>query len=157
MTQPQEGWENPDHHPSLNQRPRPMFDPGGKPVTRAPEPEPLTPAELAMFEAAEDMSVVKQGGEDSPLSPGGIIHGPRPTLLEVRPEAGNWDPEAARERILEATRTQRVTVLPNTISAAVTVPAKLARIRELATKALDNPSPAQWAVALSEILRELDS
>jgi hypothetical protein len=34
---------------------------------------------------------------------------------------------------------------------------KAARVRELATKALDNPSPASWAVALAEIVRELDA
>lgn len=35
--------------------------------------------------------------------------------------------------------------------------ARDSRIRELATTALDNPMPAAWALALGEILRELES
>jgi hypothetical protein len=34
---------------------------------------------------------------------------------------------------------------------------KAARIRELAVSALENPRPASWAVALGEIVRELDA
>src|SRR5687768_16714462 len=51
--QPSSGWENPDGHPSVQQVGRPMFDADGKPVTSLPEPEPLTPAERAMFAAME--------------------------------------------------------------------------------------------------------
>jgi hypothetical protein len=47
------GWENLDGHPDITKRPRPMFDAAGNPVTSIPEPEPLTAAERAMFDAME--------------------------------------------------------------------------------------------------------
>lgn len=122
------GWENPDHHPSLEQRARPMFDKDGKPVDAAPEPEPLTAAELAMFEAVATGVIVgeateRRGWSIGPDYPVGIKAG------EV--------------------------VTAEKMNAAIE--ARMARIRELATRALDNPSPAAWAVALTEILRELDA
>lgn len=40
MTQFESGWENPDNHPSIAERPRPMFDTDGRPTDHAPPPEP---------------------------------------------------------------------------------------------------------------------
>lgn len=42
MTQQQyeSGWENPDQHPDLAQRQRPMFDAQGRQVDTAPPPDP---------------------------------------------------------------------------------------------------------------------
>jgi hypothetical protein len=107
------GWENPDGHKSIQQRGRPMFDPDGRPVTSAPEPEPLTPAERAMF-----------GGQD------------------VRPVI---DPTAHQVPVLS----HEVHVAA---TEAMTMGAKLDQIHALAAAALDNPSPAAWAVALDRIV-----
>jgi hypothetical protein len=115
MTQPipESGWENPDHHPDLTQRARPMFGPDGKPVTKAPEPVPLTPAERAVFVSA----VVDSNGRVASVTAGARVA----PLMEAR--------------------------LLGTVT----------RVRSLAADALENPSPAAWAVALAEIVRELDA
>lgn len=130
------GWENLDRHPDLSQRPRPMFDPKGNPVEAAPEPEPLTAAEQAMFVAVE-------AGVD-PGTP--VVHGPTGVIVGE---------SAARTAALYGVPAGTV------VTAASMTPGtelrKAVKIRELATRALDNPSPAAWAVALSEILRELDA
>jgi hypothetical protein len=136
MTQPkpESGWENPDHHPD-SKKARPMFGPDGKPVDKLPEPEPLTQAELAMFAAMEagasQAQAVATGvivGEQD-LATGGIIRGSLASIMSgTKINAGMMTPIG-----------------------------KATRIRELATKALDNPSPASWAVALAEIVRELDA
>jgi hypothetical protein len=117
MTQsiPESGWENPDHHPDLTKRARPMFGPDGKPTDKAPEPEPLTPAERALFGAA----VVNGNGQVASVTAGTIM------------SAAGMTPMADR--------------------------AKVTRARSLAAEALENPSPAAWAVALTEIVRELDA
>lgn len=151
------GWENLDHHPDLTQRPRPMFDPKGNPVEAAPEPEPLTAAEQAMFAAVE------AGVDPAAAVATGVIVG---------------EAEEKREKIIELARggmtkgpiPHPMDSFPHTIPGLRSdTPIKIenmnpireggssARIRELATRALDNPSPAAWAVALSEILRELDA
>jgi hypothetical protein len=148
MTQPkpESGWENPDHHPDLAKRPRPMFGPDGKPVAKLPEPEPLTPAEVAMFAAMEAGAPAAQAvatgvivGEQG-MATGGIVKaGNGMALLDGQGRIGcvvSMDPAEAIVRMREG---------------------QAARIRELATRALDNPSPASWAVALDEILRELEA
>jgi hypothetical protein len=70
------GWENPDHHPDLAKRARPMFDAKGRAVETPPEPEPLTAAERAMFAAMED------GGPVS--GPAAVVVGERgPERIEL--------------------------------------------------------------------------
>jgi hypothetical protein len=68
------GWENPDHHPDLARRARPMFDAKGNAVKEPPEPEPLTAAERAMFAAMESghgTIVVPEGVTIVPALPTG--------------------------------------------------------------------------------------
>lgn len=137
MTQPkpESGWENPDHHPDSTKR-RPMFDLDGKPVTELPEPEPLTPAEVAMFAAMD------AGGRP-------------PQELTIRSTKGmalldNQGRIGAVVSMDVPSRDINVNPVPLPVSTR-------SRIQELATRALDNPSPASWAVALDEILRELEA
>lgn len=133
------GWENLDHHPDLTQRPRPMFDAKGNPVETAPEPEPLTAAEEAMFAAVE------AGVDPAAAVATGVIVG---------------QDEEKRAKIVELARGGVIksgTVVDLDLMIPMAEMAKAAKIRELATTALDSPSPAAWAVALAEILRELDA
>jgi hypothetical protein len=133
MTQPkpESGWENPDHHPDSTKR-RPMFDADGKPVTELPEPEPLTPAEVAMFAAMEAGAPAAQA-----VATGVLVGQQGMALLDDRGRIASVVSMDPAEAIVQMRESQA------------------ARIRELATRALDNPSPASWAVALDEILREL--
>ena len=127
------GWENPDQHPDST-KVRPMFDPHGKMVNRAPEPEPLTAAEVAMFAAMEAGTTEAQA-----VATGVRVGQQGMALLDSQGRIGavvSMDPAEAIVRMREG---------------------QAARIRELATRALDNPSPASWAVALDEILRELQA
>lgn len=133
---PTSGWENPDGHKGIERRPRPMFDAAGNAVDSAPEPEPLTPAERAMFAAVE------AGADRATAVATGLVAG------ELADHLKALDAETARESVIDAP-VRKITDLRSARWHA--------RITELATTALDNPMPAAWAVALGEILRELDA
>lgn len=133
------GWENPDQHPDLTKRARPMFGPDGEPVASVPEPEPLTPAERAMFAALEAGTTQAQA-----VATGAIVGEATENQEQIV--------ELARGGVIKAG-----TVVDMDLMIPMAEMAKAARIRELATSALDNPSPAAWAVALTEIVRELDA
>lgn len=154
------GWENLDHHPDITQRPRPMFDAKGNPVETAPEPEPLTAAERAMFAAVEagvePGRAVATGVDEAEakrakiveLARGGVTKEPLPHPMD---SFAHTIPSLRSDTPIKIERVTPVTMTPMTESH------KAVKIRELATAALDSPSPAAWAVALSEILRELDA
>jgi hypothetical protein len=118
------GWENPDGHKSIQQRGRPMFDPDGRPVTSAPEPEPLTPAERAMF------------GGQGPAEAAGYAPGPS----EVTVTADYAVPHLSHD------------VQGTIMSEVKRQDAVLTEVHSIAVKALEAPSPAAWAVALDRIV-----
>lgn len=132
------GWENPDHHPGLEKRARPMFDKDGNPVTSVPEPEPLTPAERAMFEAVD---ISREGAAERPVIPHPMDSFPH----TINRPLATGGPVKSTPILVGEQGPERIE------------PRRIALIRELATRALDNPSPASWAVALDEIIRELDA
>jgi hypothetical protein len=113
MTQPESGWENPDQHPDLTQRPRPMFDARGKAVTQAPPPDPAPELEhMGLFGEPRTGK-----GERPSIAPGTVVSVDLMTPLD-RPLDG-----------------------------------RLAEIHALALAALEDASPANWAVALDRIVK----
>lgn len=111
------GWENPDRHEPLSERPRPMYDEKGNPVTEAPPPVPEPGTELEDF-----------------LRPG-----------DIQPAAGHtWHEHAERDR---------ADVSVGALRAELSLKRRVLAIVE---PALDDPSPAGWAVALEKV-RELCS
>lgn len=130
------GWENPDHHEPASARPRPMFDEQGNPVTEAPPAQP----EPEMDE---------------------IMRQP----VHVQPRAVPWNaPEMGHPELLD--RLDEI-LRPGDIQPSegrmVSVPMSYLsessfkrQLLAIVEPALDNPSPAGWAVALEKV-RELCS
>ena len=58
----QSGWENPDRHEPASERPRPMFDEAGKPVTQAPPPQPEVDPVLDVFRPGDVAARFNPGG-----------------------------------------------------------------------------------------------
>jgi hypothetical protein len=111
MTQPESGWENPDQHPDLTQRPRPMFDARGRAVTQAPPPDPAPELE-------------RMGLFGQPIVTGDVV-----VTEAIDVPLRSLETEAMRQD------------------------AKLAEIHALALAALEDASPANWAVALDRIVK----
>lgn len=112
MTQQQyeSGWENPDQHPDLEQRQRPMYDAQGRQVDTAPPPDPAPELDrMGLFGEPLTGKILEQVGVGTTVK------------IELTDDA------RARAR-------------------------RLAEIRALALAALEDASPAGWAVALDRIV-----
>lgn len=117
------GWENPDHHPDLQQRQRPMFDAQGRQVDTAPPPDPAPELDrMGLF----GEPLIGQVGEGKTAGVPLVFPDARGTMLPRHPNnAANGDEIQ---------------------------PDALAEIRAVAEAALNDASPAGWAVALDRIV-----
>jgi hypothetical protein len=133
------GWENPDKHEPMAERPRPMFDEQGKPVSEAP-PAP------EVEQALEELDNIVRPGDVAARMRRATAEGGPTDFLQSRPGgiAGRivTTGEAAPLALMLSTG-EKVRPLDHQ--------RQLAEIRKLALDALEDASPAGWAVALDKI------
>lgn len=139
------GWENPDHHPDLNERPRPMYDGDGRPVTQAPPPDP-----------APELDRMGLHGEpvDQVVRPGDA-----PETMVMSTTAGTGATNPDRAQAIRSLLSRGGPVGPGAgvhlLAGEKVQPLdharQLAAIRKVAQDALDSDKPARWAAALDKI------
>jgi hypothetical protein len=116
------GWENPDKHESMAERPRPMFDEQGKPVSEAP-PAPEVESGLELV--------------DDFLRPGDV----QPRAQQPR----HWLQDSAAPVAVGGGN-------PPLMADQSDLTALLTEIHRVASKAADSDSRVVWLAALGRIV-----